>query len=129
MIANSELYKDFYEYIEENKLDLLVKLTLNKFNFFDYIEMKKKYQLNHDLLFNSNYEYTLDLMIELLTSSHTKKTREYSGCLCVYLNDTKCEISYKNCDDVFKFNYKQHYKNKVSVNINDIRKKKLNNLL
>ena len=47
----------YFLYYVEKKLDLLVKLTLNKFNFFDYIEMKKKYQMDNDLINNSEYEY------------------------------------------------------------------------
>ena len=129
MTANNKSYEKYYEYIKEKKLDLLVKMTLNKFNFFDYIEMKKKYQMDNGLIIDSVYEYTIDFIMELLTSSHSEKSKMYSGCLCVYLSNNECEISYKYCDEVFKFDYKQHYKNKVSSTINDIRKKKLNNIL
>jgi hypothetical protein len=122
----NDIYKKYYIFIISNKkLKLLVKSTMNKFDFSDYLN-KKYNNLDNYSTYLSNYESINDFLFELFVSSYENKSLIFSGGLCAYLDDFRCEISYNDGTEII--NYEKHYDNIISTNINDIRKLKFKNI-
>lgn len=115
------IYQKYYNFINSRKnLKLLLENTINKFDFSAFLNMRK-----NEFNFIETKDEKIDLIYELANSSYLNKSLIFSSCLCVYIDDFKCEISY-GCN---KTTYHNHYDTIVSTNINKIRNLKFKNIL
>ena len=122
MKAYNSIYQDYYDFVEKDGLMPLVERTIEKFDFENYREFRKKEGMFVAEPLSKYKKIIIDHIFELLEH---RGGYSYSGQLCCKLTKTKCEISYGLSD--LEYNGPLEYQ--FSTDISELRKEKIERLI